>query len=332
MDLKTLLGDELARPFSGVVRVDLADGSVYEFTNGWAERTWSVPWTPDTRFGIASGTKTFTALTVVSLFAEAAISPEDPVRSVLGSGLPLIDDRVTFEHLLSHRSGIGDYFDEDAIDDVSEFVPSIPVQHLVNTVDYLPMLDGLPMRSEPGEVFAYNNSGYVVLALAVERITGASFAEAVDARVCRPAGLGSTGFVRSDSPPPRTATGYLDAEGTRSNVFRLPLVGTGDGGMHTTTADVAALWRALGEGRIVPPEWFERMSTPWSFTASGANGYGWGCWLPTGTGEVELEGADAGVSFRSTWHRAAGRIVTVASNTGDGVWPVASRLAEVLSA
>ena len=70
----------------------------------------------DTRFGIASGTKGLTALAVVSLIEAGSLELSTTARSVLGADLPLIDDAVTIEHLLSHRSGIGDYFDEDAVD------------------------------------------------------------------------------------------------------------------------------------------------------------------------------------------------------------------------
>ena len=70
--------------------------------------------------------------------------------------LPLIDDRVTVEHLLAHRSGIGDYVDEDEAGDITDYAMPIPVHLLADTEEYVAVLDGHPQVSLPGERFAYN--------------------------------------------------------------------------------------------------------------------------------------------------------------------------------
>lgn len=78
-----------------------------------AHRANGVPNTVDTRFGIARGTKGFTALTVMSSIEDRTLKLDTAARSVLGTDLPLIDDEVTVEHLFAHRSGIGDNVDPD---------------------------------------------------------------------------------------------------------------------------------------------------------------------------------------------------------------------------
>ena len=97
--------------FSGVVRIDRGDAVELAKAYGLAHRGYEIPNELDTRFGTASGTKSLTALTVVSLIEEGKLEPATTARSVLGGDLPLIDDGVTVEHLLAHRSGIGDYLD-----------------------------------------------------------------------------------------------------------------------------------------------------------------------------------------------------------------------------
>ena len=82
----------------------------------------------------------------------------------------------------------------------------------------------------PGERFAYCNGGYVVLALIAERTSGTPFHELVRRRVCEPAGMGDTGFLRSDELPGDVAIGYLTADGPRTNVFHLPVRGAGTAG------------------------------------------------------------------------------------------------------
>ena len=209
--------------FSGVVRIDRGSEQPHAQAYGLAYRTLRVPNTVATRFGIASGTKGFTAATVVSLIAQGAIDFTTPARSLLGSDLPLIDDDVTVEHLLAHRSGIGDFVDEDAGGDIDDYVLPVPVHELATTEQYLAVLDGFPMKFRPDAQFSYCNGGYVVLALLAERASGVGFADLVHDRVCRPAGLADTAFLRSDEPTASATLGYLDTKGTRTNLLHLPV-------------------------------------------------------------------------------------------------------------
>ncbi len=308
--------DALAREtgFSGVV----ATGDFAQ-AYGFADRARRIPNTLETQFALASGGKGFTALAVVSLVEEGVLSLDMRVREMLGDDLPLIDDRVTIEHLLAHRSGIGDYLDEDTLDDPNAYVMPVPVHELATTEDYLAALDGHPQKFSPGERFAYCNGGYVVLALLAERASGVSFPDLVHERVCERAGLRDTAFLRSDELPGNAAIGYVGE--TRTNVFHLPVRGSGDGGIYSTLADVEALWRAFFAGGIVSSRFVEEM------TRLRSERYGLGFWLEP-DGAPCLEGADAGVSFRSL-HDPERRVThTVISNTTDGAWPVARLLRE----
>ena len=103
--------------------------------------------------------------------------------------------------MLAHRSGIGDYYDEEVHTDVDSFVLPVPVGDLATTESYLAVLDGFPTKFAPDERFAYCNSGYVVLALLAERASRVPFHELVVQRVCEPAGMRDTGFFRSDELP-----------------------------------------------------------------------------------------------------------------------------------
>jgi CubicO group peptidase (beta-lactamase class C family) len=325
--------DELAIEgrFSGVVRIDVDATTAFERAYGMAHRGFDVPNGIGTRFGTASGTKAFTALVVMRLVVDGRLALTTTARSLLGDDLALIDDAVTVELLLANRSGIGDYLDEDEYDDVNAYLMPVAVHRLAATEDYVAILDGHPQVSAPGERFAYNNGGFVVLALLAERAAGRPFHDLVDELVCAPAGLHDTAFLRSDETHPGTAVGYLDAEGLRTNVLHLPVLGTGDGGLTTTVADVHTFWQALFAGRIVPREVVSSMVEPRSTTASGRNRYGLGFWL-SGTGDgVQLEGMDAGVSFRSVHDRSRRYTYTILSNTTDGAWPLAAHLADRLA-
>ncbi len=307
-----------ASGFSGVVRVDRAGSVITEAAYGLADRRCGSAVEPSTRFGLASGTKLFTALTVMSLIESGTLQLGTPARGPLGTDLPLIGDDVTIEQLLSHRSGIGDYLDESLVEDIRDFELPVPAQRLWSTEQYLPILDGHANVADPGAEFAYNNGGYVVLALIAERMTGQPFDGLVRERVCGPAGLQETGFLRSDELPCSAAVGYLDAEGLRTNVFHLPVLGSGDGGIYSTVADIAVLWRAFVGGRVVSPELVGQMLTPRRGSGPGVLEYGLGVWLHRDGDVLEIHGYDAGVSFYSLHHLASATTCTAISNTGDG--------------
>ena len=315
---------------SGVIRIDREGLPAVQRAYGLANRGVAVANTVDTRFATASGTKGFTALTVMSLVEAGLLSLDTTARSLLGSDLTLIDDGVTVEHLLGHRSGIGDYLDEDVIVDSNDFFLPVPVQQLATTEQFLAVLDGHPTKYPPGERFSYSNSGYVVLALIAERAAGVPFHALVDQRVCQPAGLVDTAFLRSDESLGRVALGYLDDEGMRTNVFHLPIRGNGDGGIYTTAADMRVFWDALFADRIVSPGTVTRMTRAASEVPQTSLRYGLGFWLST-DGAVSLHGFDAGVGFVTVHHLERRVTSTVLCNQTRGAWPVSQRLAELLA-
>ena len=312
--------------FSGVVRVDGPEGIEAVRAYGFADRAHAIPNEPDTQFGIASGTKSLTALVVMRLVEDGALDPATTARSALGADLPLVDERVTVEHLLAHRSGIGDYLDEEIEVDLPEYPMPVPVQQLATTEAYLGVLDGHPQKFAPGVRFAYCNSGYVLLALIAERTAEMPFPDLVQDLVCMPAKMSDTAFLRSDELPGRAAIGYTQVDGEwRTNVFHLPVRGSGDGGMYTTASDITAFWQALFAGSIVRESTLAEMLRERS-AARPDRGYGLGFWLPVGRGVVQMEGGDAGVAFRSV-HDPNRRVTwTLFSNTREGSREMGARI------
>jgi CubicO group peptidase (beta-lactamase class C family) len=317
--------------FSGVIRADIDGGIAAQRAYGMAHRDLGVANTVDTQLAIASGSKGLTALAVMSLVERGELGLDTTARSLLGADLPLIDDGVTVEQLLAHRSGIGDYLDEDEVDDNNDYVLTVPVHELATTEQFLAVLDGHPMKHEPGERFTYCNGGYIVLALLAERASGVPFHDLIDQRVCHPAGLTDTAFLRSDELPGRAAIGYLHDDGLRSNVFHLPVRGNGDGGIYTTAADVHALWDAVFAGRIVSPDTVAEMVRPRSDVPEMSMRYGLGFWLDDSIDAVLLLGSDAGVGFVSAHHRGHQFTSTVLCNQTRGAWPTSQRLHQLVA-
>lgn len=314
--------------FSGAVRVDRGDEIVLERAFGFAERRLEVPNAPDTQFASASALKGMTALAVVCLVEDGVLALDTTARSILGDDLPLIADDVTVEHLLSHRSGIGDYFDEDDDEyDLDGYVLPVPVHTLLGPEDYVPILDGYETKFAAGSDFAYCNGSFVVLSLLAERASGVPYHDLVGERVCRPAAMTDTAFLRSDELPRRAALGYLEPDGLRTNVLHLPVLGTGDGGIYTTVADMRSFWQAFAAGRIVSQGSVAEMTRSRSTAprdSGGTRGYGLGFWLRSEDDGVILVGSDSGVSFFSLHVPGADLTYSVISNCTDGAWDLAS--------
>jgi CubicO group peptidase (beta-lactamase class C family) len=306
--------------FSGVVAVSRGGHRLAELSRGMADRANRRPNTLGTQFGTASATKGLTALAIGSLIQSGRLRLDTTMRSLMGDALPLVDATVTIEQLLGHTSGVGDYLDEDEVDDIDDHVVDVAVHRLAEPGDYLQILDGYPQKTAPGTVFAYNNGGYVMLSIAVEAADGSSFYEVVQQRVLDPASMDDTAFLRSDELPAEAAIGYL-ANG-RSNVFHLPVRGAGDGGIYSTVADMERFWTALFAGEILAPDAVESFVSPRCDVPAENLRYGRGFWLRPERLTVMLEGMDAGVSFRSAYDRPSGLIYTVISNTSSGAWPI----------
>lgn len=319
-----------ATGFSGVVRVDRGVASPFVAAYGLADRGHRILNTAATRFAIASGTKGMTAVVVMRLVDDGVLELGTLARDVLGADLPLVDPAVTVELLLSHRSGVGDYVDEAAMESANDYVLDVPLHTLVSTESYLSALSRRPQVFAPGERFAYCNSGYVILALIAERCAGQPFATLVERFVCAPAGMRDTAFLRSDEPRGGVAVGYLERDGLRTNALHLPVVGSGDGGLSTTANDIRTFWTALFSRRLVSDDALAALVRPRSEVPEEGMHYGLGFWLEPEREGVVLIGSDAGMSFHSL-HVPGTFTATVLANTTDGAWPLVRALKQTLT-
>ena len=275
----------------------------------------------NTRFGIASGTKLFTALGIMLLEEKGLLSINDLVFDSLEKPCEMYSSEVTIKQLLSHTSGIPDYFDEEEITDFDNFQSDIPWNKLEKPSDYFKVLPKKKMKFTPGTNFKYNNSAFILLAIIIEKITG-SYYQFMEEEVLNKANMNRSGFFAFNQLPSNTAYGYIKLdEGYRTNVYDLPIRGGGDGGMYTTVIDMAIFWEALMNGDIVKKETYNKMIKP--VHLSNELSYGLGVWLKKKEESYYplIIGEDAGVSFESGLLES-NSIYVVCSNTQDGVWPI----------
>lgn len=271
---------------SGIVLADRDGETLHLSCHGYSNRADGVPVTPRTRFGLASLTKMFTATTVVGLASGGSLDLHAPVADLLSAEHrpATLRPDVTVHHLLCHTSGIADYAEEDEdspryVEDYADLWRTRPVHRMEQPADFLPLFGDLPAYRGPGLRTQYSNAGYVVLALVVEEVTGQAFTDAVTQRVLAPLGMLDSGFFRLDEVRPDLAVGYLPppapGEPWRTNIYSMPVIGGGDGGMFATAADLVTFTRAYAAGAILGTDVRDLMLTRHAEDADGfAFGYG----------------------------------------------------------
>jgi len=326
--VETLHASIDAHAFSGVVSLRQGGQVLFDQAAGYADRSNKIANTIDTRFGIASGTKFLTALAIGKLIAAQQVTFSTRLRDCVALNFPHYAPEITIQHLLTHTAGIPDYFDEEKFTDFDHFSVSRPWYELRGPRDYLAVFPDEAMKFPPGSQFSYSNGGYILLGVVIEELTGLKYQEYVEQAIFSAIGMKRSGFFAFNQLPEKTAFGYIEeADGWRTNIYNLPIVGASDGGAYTTVDDLATLWKAFWANEILPSALVETYTTPYvKVETEGANThYGHGLWINEATNgqrEVYIIGGDAGVSFKSSVTRTSDRQITVLSNTSNGAWPV----------
>lgn len=298
---------------------------------GWADRANERPNAIDTRFGIASGCKIFTAVAICQLAEEGKLAFEDWLSALLPEIFPDFD--ATIHQLLTHTSGIPDYFDEETMDDFEELWIQHPMYLMKTGMDFVPLFKDAPMMFEPGAKFHYNNAGFIALGLVVEKLSGMAFTDYVEERIFARAGMAASGYFRMDQLPAQTAFGYIE-EGTswRTNQYALPIKGGADGGAYVTAEDMASFWESLMGAELMSREMAERLLTPHAGDEEGE--YGYGVWIDrheSGVKKFHVMGYDPGVSFHSAYYPEDGSSLTVLSNRSKGAYDVVKLIERIRS-
>ncbi len=199
------------------------------------------------------------------LIEDGVLELTTTARSLLGSDLPLIDDAVTVEQLLAHRSGIGDYIDEDDEEgEITDYVLSRPVQELETTEGFLPGPRRVSAEVRTRRATSRTATGVSSCSRCSRSGRAASRSTSSSRRgsATRPGWTTPSSCAPTSSPrAPRSATSLPDGS-DRTNVLHLPVLGNGDGGIYSTVADMHTFWNAFFGDQIVSDEWIAEMIRP----------------------------------------------------------------------
>jgi CubicO group peptidase (beta-lactamase class C family) len=308
--------------FSGLVSIADQDGLVFEKAYGFADRSHNIPNAVNTRFGTASGTKFFTALGIGRLVDAGEIKLDSRLCDMVSHEFPNFSKTVTIEHLLTHTSGVFDYYDEELVEDFDNFYVEIPWYHLTTPSNYLPLFQNKGMKFDPGARFSYSNGGYILLGIIIEEVTGQLYRDFILDQVFQPCGMTDSGFFPLNQLPEGTASGYMETSGGRwrTNIFNLPIIGASDGGAYTKAANLRKLWAAFTSHQLLSPKLTVEFQKVHAKVYKDELGYGYGLyiWRKYDPSAYFIVGSDAGVGFDSRHWSEKDLTISILSNQTDG--------------
>jgi len=279
----------------GVVAV-VRDGEVvFADAFGAASLRYGIPFGVDTRTNIGSTSKQFTGFAIALLDKRGELSLDDDVRKHIPE-LPDFGKTVTLRHLLTHTSGYREFLNTLIMSGRRlDLGDAIERHELIEVVQRQPAL-----QNSPGAEWNYNNTGYGLLTIVVERVTGQDFPDWMEENVFRPLGMNDT-FVRQNpwSIVPKSAVGYTMAEhgGYREATDLGGAMGAG--GIYTTVGDLAKWMDNLGSGELGGEDVITQMTTPYELSDGSSTGYGFGLFMDEQGGMKRIQHGGADIAHRS---------------------------------
>ncbi len=299
--------------FNGTVLVAEKGKVLFKKGYGMANMEWDMPNEADTRFRLGSITKQFTAALILQLQAEGKLSTADYISKHLPDYPAAVAEKVTIHHLLVHSSGIPsytglpDFFNEKSRD---PYTPD----------EFIEVFSTLPLEFEPGSTWRYNNSGYFLLGVIIEKATGMSYADALQSYIFEPLGMKHSGYDTHAEIIKKRATGYgRGANGYTTAPYLDMSLPYAAGSLYSTAEDLFLWDRALYKEALLSDELKEKMFTPYM------NQYGYGWFIDEerefgdGSKEAAIIGHGGGINgFNTLLERAPedGHLVVLLNNTG----------------
>jgi len=301
--VKQAMRDTLDLGFPGILAKTSEGGKTWGYAAGVANLITKKPMKTDFHFRIASVTKTFTATVVLQLAAENRLNLDDSIEKWLpgviqGNGYDA--KQITIRQILNHTSGIAEYSRSKEADFFKNTKKSFTAEELVK------IGLSLPPDFAPGKGWSYSNTGYVLLGILIEKVTGNSYAEEIENRIIEPLELSNTFLPGNSSVIPGTnhARGYFQPDGAielKDVTYYNPSIGSSAGDMISTADDLNKFFSSLLSGKLLKEQQLKQMLTTVPTGSAEISGYGLGIYetkLPNG---VSIWGHSGGIPGFSTF-------------------------------
>lgn len=241
--------------YSGTVLVAQNENVLFEKAYGFANLAHKVPNKTNTKFGIASMGKMFTAVAIMQLKKKGKLSLESKVGDILPKyPNAAVRDSVTIEQLLVHTSGLTDFFNDKF---------EHRAKHTVRTLaDYFDFFKDDELLFSPGNKFSYSNAGYIVLGMIIEELSGENYYKYVKENIFLPAGMENTDYYETDMSIENLAEGYIKKNENgiwKTSTYMKGARGSSAGGAYSTTEDLFKFATALKNNTFISARTLELM-------------------------------------------------------------------------
>lgn len=227
----------------------------------------SIPARPGTVYELASVTKQFTAAAVMLLVEDGKVALDEPAAKYLAD-TPAAWKDVTVRHLLTHTSGIPSYTNQPAFG-------QFPRRDYTKA-EIVSLVSGLPLEFQPGERFAYNNTGYFLLGMLIEKVSGREYEAFLRERIFKPLEMTSTRLNDRREVIPNRAAGYSWQGRLRNAEYVSTTQPFSAGGLLSTVEDMAKWDAALAGEKLLKPASLRQMWTSMNLKDGKPAGYGFG--------------------------------------------------------
>jgi len=254
----------------GEFLVSKAGKIIYQKSFGKSNLELDVNLASENIFQIGSITKQFTAISVLILEEKGKLSVNDPVSKYIPD-YPL-GDKMTIHHLLTHTSGIKDFTKMKSLQEISqkEMTPKMIVDFFKNE----------PVDFAPGEKFAYNNSGYIILGYIIELVSGETYEDFIQKNIFEKAGMTKSFYASDRKIIPKRAYGYQKKENGYVNKTQISLsIPFSSGSLMSTTGDMLKWQNALNQNLLLNPETLRKAFTKYKLNDGQEFTYGYGWYL-----------------------------------------------------
>jgi len=299
--------DQLAEndEFSGcIVLNDKEKNTIFSYFCGDASKEYEVKNVLDTKFRVASISKSIAGITITKLIEDGKIDPSKPVSEYI-STQNSIYNQITIEHLLTHTSGLAPFM--QALDTSNN-------KTYENLNDYTDYIEEATLQFIPGEKWGYSNLGYLVLGLVVENITGMNYRSYVEQEIFIPANMTNSGFWLDYEAIKNRATGYAydnerDIWINRHSNFR----GDPSWGMYSTVADLSNFMDAVLNNTFISKSFTDMAITPKPALNSPFYGYGFNI----SDEKIAHGGNWSGFSSQMTYYKSGYTLVILCNYPND---------------
>jgi CubicO group peptidase (beta-lactamase class C family) len=263
-----ITGEATEHSFRGAVLVGVNGKVVFEKAYGIAEEEWNVRNTTTTKFRIASLSKQFTAACILLLQERGKLKVQDPISRYL-TGLPEAWRSITIHQLLTHTSGIPNYTDSSQLKKINR-TGATPQEMITLVADK-------PLDFKPGSRWHYTNTGYILLGMMIEKISGQPYADFMKHNIFEPLGMMNSGYDRATDILKERASGYQIQGGLANADFIDMTIPYAAGGIYSTVEDLYRFNEALAQqGKLLSADSLKEMFTEYPEATYQGQNYGYG--------------------------------------------------------